>query len=410
MADDEGTTAPAPKGVMSVSRLLVVDPEKMPRWVPRAILLGAMAFLATGVVSWLFERLSSILVVVLVSLFLSFALEPTVNRLTQRGMKRGLATGLVFLGLVIFVVAFAVLVGKLLVDQVLTFIENAPNYVAEIQDYFHRTLHWDVNLVQLQEQLGKEDGPARKFANDLAGNAVGVGTTAMGVVFQGFTVLMFSFYLVADGPKVRRTVCSRLSPSRQQRVLQTWEIAIDKTGGYLSSRAILLVFSASFASIAFTILNLPQAVAIALLFALIAQVIPVIGTYVGGSLAVLVALANKPITAVVVVAYIVIYQQIESYLIAPRVTSRTMQLHPAIALGSVIAGAGVLGVIGTILALPAAAVIQAVVSASLQEYDVIESAMTQDDVDSDGSDGAAPPGADHPTRRDTDHRGPGDGP
>ena len=369
--------ASAPDPASPVNRVQLVDADKMPRWVPRAIALGALAFLMTGVVGWLFERLSGILVTVLVSLFLSFALEPTVNRLSQRGMKRGLATGLVFLGLVLFAIGFIVLVGKLLVDQVTAVIENAPQYVAEIQAYAHRTLNWDVNLVQLQEQLGKEDGPARKFANELAGNAVGVGSSALGVVFQGFTVLMFSFYLVAEGPKARRTVCARLSPARQQRVLQTWEIAIDKTGGYLSSRAILLVFSASFASIAFTVLDLPSAVAIALLFALIAQVIPVIGTYVGGSVAVLVALANRPVSAVWVVLYIVIYQQIESYLIAPRVTSRTMQLHPAIALGSVIVGAGVLGVIGTVLALPAAAVIQAIFSTSLQQYEVIESAMTK---------------------------------
>ncbi len=368
----------------------------MPRWVPRAILLTAVAVLGIGVVTWLFERVSSLFVMVLVSLFLSFALEPAVNRLHDRGMKRGLATALVFLGLTVFLVVFGVVVGKLTVDQVTSMIDKAPEYLEDLQGYAKRDLHWDISVEQLQDQLTNENGPVRQFATGLASNAFSVGVNALGGLFQGFTVLMFTFYLVAEGPKARRAVCSRLSPARQQRVLTTWEIAIDKTGGYLASRAVLGVISASCASVVFSLLGVDSPVAIALLFAVVAQIIPVIGTYIGGALAVLVALTARPSLAVYVIIYILVYQQIESYLVAPRVTSRTMSLHPAIALGSVIAGAAVLGVIGTILALPAAAVVQALISTYTQTYEVIDSDMTKEERLPD------PTGANHPTRRRTD--------
>lgn len=374
--------------------------DRMPRWVPRAIFLAAFSVIMIGVVGWLFERISSILVMVLVSLFLSFALEPTVNRLHARGMKRGAATAVVFLGLLVFLIVFGVAVGKLLIDQVTQMIDKAPEYLTDLQGYVKRNLGWDVSVEQLQDQLTNADGPVRQFAQGLAGNALTVGVSALGGLFQGFTVLMFTFYLVADGPKVRRSICSRLSPARQQRVLTTWEIAIDKTGGYIASRALLGIFSAACASVVFTVLGIDSAIAIALLFAVVAQLIPVIGTYIGGLLAVLVALTARPSLAIYVIIYILVYQQIESYFIAPRVTSRTMSLHPAIALGSVIAGAGVLGVIGTVLALPAAAVIQALISTYTQEYEVIESTMTKDEAEEEAA--AMYDSTNHPSRRQTD--------
>ena len=83
-------------------------------------------------------------------------------------------------------------------------------------------------------------------------------------------------------------------------------------------------------------------------------------------------------TALWVLLFIVAYQQLENYVFAPRITSRTMQLHPAIAFGSAIAGAAVLGPIGAILALPAAAVIQAFASTSVPRHDVVESELTDD--------------------------------
>jgi predicted PurR-regulated permease PerM len=103
----------------------------------------------------------------------------------------------------------------------------------------------------------------------------------------------------------------------------------------------------------------------------------VVGTYIAGALPVLLALIDSPLKAVVVLGFVVLYQQVENYLFAPRITARTMELHPAVAFGAALAGGAVIGPVGAILALPAAAMVQALVSDWGVRHDVIDSPLTR---------------------------------
>ena len=96
------------------------------------------------------------------------------------------------------------------------------------------------------DDIKKPDGAVQKFIDSQQNKVVDLSVAALGVLVQGLSVLLFTFYLVADGPKLRRSICSRLPPERQRPVLDTWELAIDKTGGYLYSRALLAGLSALF--------------------------------------------------------------------------------------------------------------------------------------------------------------------
>jgi predicted PurR-regulated permease PerM len=109
---------------------------------------------------------------------------------------------------------------------------------------------------------------------------------------------------------------------------------------------------------------------------LISQFVPTVGTYIAGAVPVLVAVAHDPIDGIWVLGFVVAYQQVENYLFAPRITARTMALHPAVAFATVIAGAALFGAVGALLALPAAAVIQALASTYVARHEVIETAMT----------------------------------
>jgi predicted PurR-regulated permease PerM len=200
---------------------------------------------------------------------------------------------------------------------------------------------------------------------------------ALGGLLALFSVLLFTFYLVADGPKMRRAICSRLTPARQERVLATWELAGTKTGGYLYSRALLAMLSAVFHWIVFQSVGTAAPVALALWVGIVSQFLPVVGTYLAGVLPVLLTFLDSPLKAVIVLIAIVLYQQIENYLFAPRVTARTMELHPALAFGAALGGAAVLGAIGAVLALPAAAMAQALVSEVGARHDVIKNDLTE---------------------------------
>jgi len=103
----------------------------------------------------------------------------------------------------------------------------------------------------------------------------------------------------------------------------------------------------------------------------LSQFIPVIGTYIGGALPVLIALLENPITALWVLLFIIAYQQIENLVISPRVTSRTMAIHPAVSVGAVIAGGSLLGALGAVLALPVAAIVQSLISTSRQRHELV---------------------------------------
>ena len=200
---------------------------------------------------------------------------------------------------------------------------------------------------------------------------------ALGVLLKLFSVMLFTFYLIADGPRLRRVICSRLRPERQERILNIWELAANKTGGYLYSRALLALLSAIFHWIVFQSVGTRAPVALALWVGIVSQFLPVVGTYLAGVLPVLVTFLDSPLKALIVLIAIVVYQQIENYLLSPRITARTMELHPALAFGSALGGAALLGAVGAILALPAAAMAQALLAELGSRHDVIDSDLTR---------------------------------
>ena len=191
---------------------------------------------------------------------------------------------------------------------------------------------------------------------------VNASATVFGLIFQVFTVALFTFYLVAEGPKVRRVVCSFLNDRRRDMVLEIWDLAMDKTGGYIYSRTVLAVISALFHWVVFILLDVPFPLPLALWVGVISQFIPVIGTYIAGALPVLIALLSQPLTGLWVLVTIFVYQQIENYLLSPRITAHTMEIHVAVAFGAVIAGSALMGIVGALLALPFAATVQAFIS------------------------------------------------
>ena len=344
---------------------------------PRDVILllaGAAALLVTF---WLVVRLRSLLLMLLISLFLAFALEPAANVLARRGWRRGLATATVFALLILGVVAFVAGLGALLVDQVSSLVDAIPGYARQITEFLNDTLGTELSGDELAAGLRDNQG-VQDFVGGLAAAAVGLSTTLVGLIMQGLTIGLFTFYLVADGPRLRRTVCSVLPPGRQQVALRVWDLAIESTGGYVYSRALLAACSTVATTLFLALVGVPYPFALGLWVGLISQFVPSIGTYLAGALPVLIALLNQPLDAVVVLAFIVVYQQFENMLLSPRITSRTMALHPAVAFGAVIAGGAVMGPIGALLALPAAASVQALVSTYLHRYEVVASPLTGD--------------------------------
>jgi predicted PurR-regulated permease PerM len=350
--------------------------SKMPKWVPRAIALFWLGFLATFIVRNTFQKLSAIFLLLLVSIFISLALEPAVNRLSAKGMKRGTATALLLISFVVVILGFVAAMGTIVAQQVADLLSNSGKYVNDTVKIINDTFNSHIDPAAVNEKISDPNGPIQEFIRAQRGNAFRVSVQAVGVIFQSFSVFLFTFYFVSDGPRLRRAICSRLTPARQRAVLDAWDLAVTKTGGFLYSRALLAVLSAFFHWIVLQVVGAPAPIALAIWVGLISQFLPVIGTYLAGLLPVLLTFIDSPTKALVILIFIFIYQQIENYLFSPRITARTLELHPALAFGGALAGAAVLGPIGAILALPAVAMSQALISAWGTRHEVIVDPLT----------------------------------
>lgn len=354
--------------------------ERMPRWVWRAVALFWLGYIITLVLRHSFSRLNTLIVILLVSLFLALAVEPGVNFLVRRGWRRGRATGLILLGVLLFAGVFVGAIGTMVGSQIADLLQNSEDYVNRTVQFLNDNFGTNIDPQEVNDTIADPEGPVQEFIKSQQDQVLRLSVAALGVLLQAFTVLLFTYYLVADGPRLRRSICSRLRPEHQRRVLDTWELAIVKTGGYLSSRGLLAALSAFFHWVILQALGTPAPVALALWVGLVSQFLPVIGTYLAGILPVLLTFIDSPAKALIVLGFIVVYQQIENYVFSPRITARTMELHPAVAFGAAIGGAAVIGPVGALLALPAAAMVTAIVGAWGERHEVLESHLTEERV------------------------------
>ena len=350
--------------------------SRMPRWVPRAVVIFWMGFIGTLVLRFTFHRLNNFLILMLVSLFIALALEPAVNKLVAIGRGRKASTAMLLLGLVFVVVTFVGAVGTIVGQQLADVLSNSEQYVNDTVKILNDTFGSQIDAASVNENISDPKGPVQRFIDSQQDKAFDLSVQALGALFQMFTVLLFSYYLVADGPRLRRSICSRLRPDQQRQVLNAWELAITKTGGYLYSRALLAVISSFFHWIAFQAIGIPAPIAMALWVGFVSQFLPVIGTYIAGVLPLVLTFVDSPVKAMIVIGFIAVYQQVENYFFAPKVTARTLELHPALAFGGALVGGAVLGPVGAFLALPAVAMGQALASSWGTRHDVIDDPLT----------------------------------
>ena len=371
-------------------------------WLPEVLKLGGRrlfavlvaALLAVLAIRWLAQELSSFLTIILMALFLSFALEPAVQWFVNRGWRRGAATGLM-LGLVFLAGVFLL---ALIVPAVVTgfkqLFESAPQLVDRFVGWLHLIGIKNVSTDNLIQELQNNADKVISAAQGIAGGLIlGVASSILGALFKVATVGLFTFYFVAEGPKLRRAILSMTPPERQERLLFVWEQAITQTGGYFYSRLLLAVINGSGMYVVLRANGVPFAAPLAIFEGIVAEFIPIIGTYIGGALPILVAFLTSPAAGIWAAGYIVVYQQLENYILSPRLTAKTMSLHPAIAFAAALIGGAIGGLLAAFLALPVAGVLQAAIIEYSKPYEVVaepkEGLEVAAQVIEDGTGGAA---------------------
>jgi len=348
-------------------------------WMLWLIVIAPVAAVAIVATLYFLSAIAGILRIILISQFIALALEPGVNWLARRGWRRGVATGALMGGIAIVGIAVLLSILPRLISELAGLVAELPNALADLGE----RLGFDVSASKIEEVLQNERADLAALAADLAGNALDLTTSLLGTIGNISVIALLSFYLTAEAPKLRRTLLALLPRKQQLEVLRLWEISTDKIGGYLYSRALMGLISGVASYTVLRLLEVPFAAPLSIFVGFVSQFVPVVGTYLAYALPVLVALGTRGLRpAVILIAFATLYQQLENLLISPRLSARTMQLHPAVAFVAAMIGGALGGASAAFVALPVAAIFQAFGSTFLTRYEVVSSALTQDQPDS----------------------------
>lgn len=337
----------------------------------RSALMLAAVFVSVRLGMWAFSRTSTLLLSLLLAWLLAIAMEPVIDPLTARGMRRGAAVGLVMVGGFLAIVGLMAAFGGAFFSQMAELARSLPALSRDFVRWLNETFSLTFDPNALANTLNANTSQIADIATNLAGGVVGILGSLAGWVFQLAAVVLFAFYLAADGPRMRRAI-GRMLPASQQRVFVTvWDTAVTKTGGYVVSKGLLALLSTLAHALAFWVLDVPYWLPMALWVGVTSQFLPVVGTYLGIALPVLATVFTDPWTALLIIIFATLYQQLENYVLVPRVSRRTMDIHPAVAFASVVAGVALFGWIGGLVAIPLTAAAVSVVSAYGHRYELI---------------------------------------
>jgi predicted PurR-regulated permease PerM len=295
----------------------------------------------------------------LIAAFFAIAIAPAVNWLNHRRVPRWGAILLVYLAIAASIFGIGLLIVPPLVSGVQDLSDNLPGYVDDLRhnksfrDYDNR-YHITEKLTQQAQQLPSKLGDAAGTLRDVT---VGVFTRFV----QLFAILVITFFLVKDGHRLLEFLYKQVPPDRARRLQSIAGDISDAISGYVFGNFVISILAGLVTYVTLRILGVPFATPLAILFGFF-DLIPLVGATLGGILVgIVVAFVSFPVGLVVWVGVLILYQQVENNLVQPFVYGRAVQLHPLIVIIAILIGSALLGVLGALLAIPAAAAVQAVV-------------------------------------------------
>ena len=305
------------------------------------------------------RAVASELLLIVVAAFIAIGLEPAIDWLTVHGMRRSYAVALIVAGGAGLLVAFLAAAAPPILSEANALIAHAPDYLHQLQDK-HTTIG-QLNSSWHLEERARELARSQLSLNSFGG-LLSVGATVVSYTFQLIIVLVLVIYFLADFPGIKRAAY-RLAPlPRRPRIGLLGDEIITRTGGYVLGN----LFTSLVATVAqyavLRLLDVPFALALAVLVGLF-DLVPLVGSTIAGILVTTVTLATVSVTAGVInIVFTVLYRLFEDYVLSPRILARTVEVQPAVTIVAVLLGGALLGIEGALIAVPVAAAIQLIVT------------------------------------------------
>ena len=311
----------------------------------------------------IFLRVKSLIFDLFVAVVLSALAEPVVYRLSKKINRK--ASALVAVSVILLLIGatlFSII--PIMVQEIYFLSSQLPTYFDNFINYLNvegfaissQSLDLETQFNSLIKDYGSTVGSSVVFA----------GQGLLRTLGHIFIIFFFTYYLISEGDGWRIKLKESLPNNVSTSIDQVWTIGVSKAGGFIVAKVILGVLASIVLSVSFLIIGLPSPIALGVAAGILSQLIPVVGTFLGGLVPFIASISLGTSAMVATVLVLFIYQIVENYLVSPRVTKSTMEIHPAIAVFATLFGAYTLGGVGAILALPVAATVQGVIGTVLK--------------------------------------------
>ncbi len=322
------------------------------------VFVGYLIVVATTALLYFTYLIRPVILQVILALIVALALAPAVKALVRRGMGRIAATTVALLSTLALFMAVAAAIATPLIAEASNLAKNAPTIIDDLTNNSQlQRLNQDYQIIDKAKELAKE-APAKLVgaSSPILGALSGV----VGAVSTTLVVLVLAFFLLIEGPRSWQRFLMLLIPEQARRVERTGQKVAAAISGFVSGSLFIGLIAGLITLVTLLILGVPYAFALAALVALF-SLIPMVGATIASIVVGLVALTQGWVVALTAVAVLLVYQFIEGQVIQPLVHSRTVALSPLLIILASIIGATIGGILGILLAIPAAAVTQIVI-------------------------------------------------
>ncbi len=316
--------------------------------------VGGLGVLLALAVARLIVEARSVIVLVVVAGFIAVGLDPLVSRLSAKGLRRSWSVLIVTVGMLGIIALFVVSLVPVLRDQISQLVANAPGWLDQLRNNSTvRSLDKKYDVIdKVNARIENAD-----FARTAFGSVFSVGLAVLGALFNAFLIFVMTLYFLSALPSIKRACYSLAPASRRERVTHLGDEVLRQVGGYVGGAVTVALCAGVSSYIFLSIVGLRQyALALAFVVA-ITDFIPLIGATIGAVIVSLVGVATSLTIGVACVIFYVIYQQIENYVIYPRVMRSSVNVPGVVTVIAVLLGGSLMGVVGAMLAIPTAAAV-----------------------------------------------------
>lgn len=334
-----------------------VEPDRRSSLTPISLLLVLITF-------WILTQIEVVLVLGLFGLLLGTILEGPVRRLEERHIPRPAGIFIIYAGIIGTLVLLVFLIIPPIAEQAGDFRTEVPATLREVEE------EWSAGSNMLLRGLGADlldraitffDEPQGELSTDAAERAIPVITSITAGIVGVLTLLVITFYYLMEKALIRQLIIQQLALERQARVNRIWEDVENKVGGWMRGQLVLCLIIGTIATVSYGIIDLRFWPLLGL-WAGLTEIIPIIGPWIGGVPAVLVAITMGWETALITAGIIVGMQTLENWVLVPRVMRGAVGLTPLTVFLAILAGTQFMGVVGAVLAIPIAATLQVILT------------------------------------------------